>query len=362
MRHRLRFRLTLLLCLVSVTSGAVLVLLMVALARTLGDVDANYVRDGPGGVPAPIPRPEGFDAETMAVPVVALAIIAVLSVLLGWVIAGRMLTPVLTMTERLHSISERNVHERLSLPGPRNELTDLGDTVDELLGRLETALDSHKRFVANAAHELRTPLTVERALLEEPLIDSAASLESFRANFERLLVINDQQGRLLESLLTLTGVEHGSGRAEPVELATLIEKTVKERMPEAARRGLRVETSLRPLTVHGDQVLVTRLLANLCDNAIHYNVAGGGVEVAVRRKVGRVVLSVSNDGQVVPPDQVDRLFEPFHRLHRTAADGHHGLGLSIVRAIAQAHGATVTAKARPGGGLAIDVAFPAIAV
>jgi signal transduction histidine kinase len=120
--------------------------------------------------------------------------------------------------------------------------------------------------------------------------------------------------------------------------------------------------TLRPSTVQGDQVLVARLLANLCDNAIHYNVDGGTVEIGVRRKVGRVVLSVANDGQVVPPDQVDRLFEPFQRLHRTAADGHHGLGLSIVRAIAAAHGATVTATARAGGGLAVEVAFPAIAV
>jgi signal transduction histidine kinase len=365
MRHRLRFRLTLLYCLVSMASSAVLLVLMYALASSF-DADAPLATGQvppqfPPGTPMPR-RVESLGAETLILPALALAIMAVLSLLLGWLIAGRMLYPLLTMTERLHRISERNVHERLALPGPSNELTDLADTVDELLGRLETALDAHKRFVANAAHELRTPLAVERALLEEPLIDAAASLESFRANFERLLVISDQRARLLESLLTLSGSEHGSGRTEPVELASLVEQTLKERSPEVDRRGLRVETSLRPLTVQGDQVLVARLLANLCDNAIHYNVEGGTVEVSVRRKVGRIVLSVANDGQVVSADQVDRLFEPFQRLHRTAHDGHHGLGLSIVRAIAQAQGATVTAKARAGGGLAVDVAFPAIAV
>ncbi|MEU8245762.1 ATP-binding protein [Nonomuraea sp. NPDC048916] len=370
-RRRLRLRLTLLYCLVSVVSSAVLLVIMYALASSL---NLGLVRplSGPPARPLPYPGPPGagdggtaphvraLSAEMLVLPGVALAIMAVFSLLLGWLIAGRMLRPVLTMTERLHQISERNVHERLSLPGPRNELTDLADTVDGLLGRLETALDAHKRFVANAAHELRTPLTVERALLEEPLIDPAASLESFRANFERLLAITDQRGRLLESLLTLSGSEDAHSRDEPVDLTGLIEKTLQDRAPDVKRRGLRVQSALRPVRISGDQVLLAHLLANLCDNAIHYNVPGGTVEIGVRREAGRVVLSVANTGQVIPPDQVDRLFEPFQRLHRTADDGHHGLGLSIVRAIARAHKANLTAVARPDGGLAVDIAFPTI--
>ncbi|WP_051753398.1 sensor histidine kinase [Streptosporangium amethystogenes] len=248
------------------------------------------------------------------------------------------------------------MHERLSLPGRRNELKDLADTVDGLLGRLETALDTNKRFVANAAHELRTPLTVERALLEEPLIDPEAGLESFRANFERLLAITDQRGRLLESLLTLSDSEDAHSRDEPVDLTGLIEKTLQDRAPDVKRRGLRVRSVLRPVWIPGDQVLLARLLANLYDNAIHYNVLGGTVEIGVRHEAGRVVLSVVNTGQVIPPDQVDRLFEPFQLLRRIADDGHHGLGLSIVRA----HRADLTAVARPDGGLAIDIAFPKV--
>ncbi|MEV4382539.1 ATP-binding protein [Streptosporangium sp. NPDC049644] len=369
-RHPLRLRLTLLYCLVSVVSSAVLLFIMYALARSLSpglvrpltgpSAPLLPYRGLPGAGDGGIALRVRLSTEMLVLPGIALAIMAVFSLLLGWLIAGRVLRPVLTMTERLHRISERNVHERLSLPGRRNELKDLADTVDGLLGRLETTLETNKRFVANAAHELRTPLTVERALLEEPLIDPAASLESFRANFERLLAITDQRGRLLESLLTLSGSEDAHSRDEPVDLTGLIEKTLQDRAPDVKRRGLRVRSTLRPVRIPGDQVLLARLLANLYDNAIHYNVPGGTVEIGVRHETGRIVLSVANTGQVIPPDQVDRLFEPFQRLRRIADDGHHGLGLSIVRAIARAHRADLTAVARPGGGLAVDIAFPTI--
>jgi signal transduction histidine kinase len=376
MRHPLRLRLTLLYCLVSVVSSTVLLAIMWALAKSralgmpaLPDTPVPRPRperppvpagrpplDGDG--PLPVPQPVLNTDDGLAQPMVALAIMAVLSLLLGWLIAGRVLRPVLTMTGRLQQISDRNVHERLALPGRANELKNLADTVDGLLGRLETALDAHRRFVANAAHEMRTPLTVERALLEEPLIDPDASLETFRSNFERLLAISEQRGQLLESLLTLSGSEHGRGADEPVDLAGLAEVTLQERAPEAQRRGLRVETSLRPVRVPGDPLLIGRLLVNLCDNAIHYNVPGGTVEVSVHRDPGRALLTVANTGEVIPADQVDRLFEPFQRLRRTADDGHHGLGLSIVRAIARAHDATLTARPRPDGGLVVEVAFP----
>lgn len=249
------------------------------------------------------------------------------------------------------------MYERLALPGRRNELKDLADTVDGLLGRLETALDAHRGFVANAAHEMRTPLTVERALLEEPLIDPGASLESFRHNFERLLVISEQRSQLLESLLTLSSSEQCRAADEMVDLTGLVELALRERAPEAERRGVQVVTSLRPASVPGDPVLLGRLLVNLCDNAIHHNVPGGTVEVSVHRKIGRVVLTVANTGEVISADQVDRLFEPFQRLHRTTDDGHHGLGLSIVRAIARAHGAELTAHPQPHGGLVVEVVF-----
>jgi len=362
--HRLRLRLTLLYCLMSVVSGAVLLTITYALAKSVTPVLGPRVAGGPLAGLADGSRGEaGGGSDTpgnalLVLPGIALAIMALISLALGWFIAGRMLRPIRTMTGTLQQISGRNVHERLSVAGPRDEFKDLADTVDGLLGRLEAALDGHRRFVANAAHELRTPLAVEHAVLEEPLIDPGATLESFRANFERLLTISDQRGRLLESLLTLAGSEHARDRGEPVDLAGLAEQALRDRGPELDRRRLRVEATLAPARILGDPALVERLVTNLCDNAIHYNLPGGRVEVGTRRAGGQAVLLVANTGAVVPPDQVDRLFEPFQRLHRIADDGHHGLGLSIVRAIAVAHEATVTARPRPGGGLTIEITFP----
>ena len=213
--------------------------------------------------------------------------------------------------------------------------------------------------VANAAHELRTPLTVEHALLEESLIDARATVESYRANFEQLLAVNRHRGALLESLLTLAGSESARQEAEPVELDEVVTAALTERSTELERHGLRAETVIRAATMVGDRMLLTRLVANLIDNAIDYNEPSGTVEVGVRTIDGRVRLIVANTGVRVPPGEVERLFEPFQRLRRVSDDGRHGLGLSIVRAIAQAHAAQLTAEARPGGGLSVEVLFPA---
>jgi signal transduction histidine kinase len=304
-------------------------------------------------------RLSGYQSEILILPGIALAIMAMLSLAVGWVIAGRILHPVRTMTGRLRQISGRNVHERLAMEGPRDEFKDLADTADGLLDRLEAALDGHKRFVANAAHELRTPLTVEHALLEESLIDPDATVQAYRANFERLITVSRQQSRLLESLLTLASSEHGRDRVEPVDLAGLAEQAVRDRAAEFDRHGLRVKTMLRPARLLGDPTLIGRLVANLCDNAAHYNVPDGVVEVTTRLAGGQALLVVTNTGPVVPPEEVDRLFEPFQRMRRVTDDTHHGLGLSIVRAIAVSHGAALMATARSGGGLTVEISFPA---
>jgi signal transduction histidine kinase len=290
---------------------------------------------------------------------IALAIMVLISIVLGWLVAGRILRPLRTMTTTIQQISARNLHERLAAEGPRDEMKDLSDTVDGLLGRLEAALDAQKRFVANAAHELRTPLTLEHALVEETLIDRGATLQSFRSTFERVLVICKQQGRLLESLLTLASSERGLDRRESVDLSLVTEQVLLASRPELDRRELLIEADIAPAPVSGDPALVDRLVANLLDNAMDYNIPGGRVEVTTGIRAGRAVVSVANTGKDVPPEQVDRLFEPFQRLDRTAGrEGHYGLGLSIVRAIATAHEASIVAHARPDGGLAVEVAFP----
>ena len=291
---------------------------------------------------------------------IALTIMLVVSLALGWIVAGRVLRPLRTMTTTVQRISARNVHERLAFAGPRDELKDLADTVDGLLGRLETALDTQKRFVANAAHELRTPLTLERALLEETLTDRRPTVEAFRATFERVLTISVQQGQLLESLLTLATSERGLESRVPVDLAALTEQVLAAR-PETSAGGPRLDPRIAPATTAGDPALVERLVANLVDNAMRYNVPGGSVEVATGSRDGRALISVSNTGPVVPLGQVARLLEPFQRLDRSARDdGHHGLGLSIAHAIALAHGGTLSALPRPGGGLVVQAAFPAV--
>jgi signal transduction histidine kinase len=295
---------------------------------------------------------------------IAFAIMVVISIALGWLVAGRALRPLRMMTATIQRISARNVHERLAATGPRDEMKDLADTVDGLLGRLETALNAHKRFVANAAHELRTPLTLERALLEETLTDREATLESYRATSKRLLAISKDQGQLLEALLTLASSERGLDRQEPFDLSDLARQALDSARLEADARGVRIYTRIAPAPSAGDPALAGRLVANLVDNAVHHNVTGGHLEVATETRAGRAFVSVINTGPVIPPQHVGRLFEPFQRLgERTArSDGHHGLGLSIVRAIATAHGADITARALPGGGLSIEICFPATVV
>ncbi|MFI0373406.1 sensor histidine kinase [Actinomadura sp. 1N219] len=293
----------------------------------------------------------------------AFAVMVAISIALGWLVAGRVLRPLRTMTATIQQISARNVHERLAATGPRDEMKDLADTVDGLLGRLETALNAHKRFVANAAHELRTPLTLERALLEEILTDREAGLESYRATSERLLALSKDQGRLLEALLTLASSERGLDRQEPFDLSDLARQALDSAHLEADARGVRIDTRIAPAPSAGDPALAGRLVANLVDNAVHHNVTGGRIEVATGFRAGRAFVSVANTGPAIPPQQVGRLFEPFQRLgERTArSDGHHGLGLSIVRAIATAHGAAITAHALPDGGLSVEICFPTTA-
>ena len=292
---------------------------------------------------------------------IALGIMTLISIALGWLVAGRVLRPLRTMTATTRQISEHNLHERLALPGPKDELKDLADTVDDLLSRLETAFGAQQRFVANAAHELRTPMTLWRALLEETLTDPDATIDSFRATSRRLLALGEEQERLLESLLTLASSERGLGRREPFDLAVLAEAFLRDESPEAAALGLRIDTALGPARAAGDTALAARLVRNLLDNAVSHNVPGGAVHIRTGTGADGTFLSVANDGPPIPPAEVGRLFEPFQRLgtERTGPnDDHHGLGLSIVRAIATAHGAIVDAEARPEGGLSVEVRFP----
>jgi signal transduction histidine kinase len=290
---------------------------------------------------------------------VALAIMAVTSIGLGWLIAGRVLRPLRTITTAAQRMSAASLNQRLALSGPHDELRELGDTFDALLGRLEAAFDAQRQFVANASHELRTPLTRQRTLMELAVTDPDRTVGSLTQTCRRVLAAGEQQERLIEALLTLARSQRGLDRREPVDLTGLTCAVLASRRAGATRRGLAIDTSLGPACLLGDARLAERLAANLVDNAVAHNVPGGRIQVTTGERDGQPFLSVANTGPVIAPAEVTGLFEPFRRggADRTRGDG-LGLGLSIVRAIAAAHGARLRARARPGGGLDIQVRFP----
>jgi signal transduction histidine kinase len=291
---------------------------------------------------------------------VALAIVAVLALLAGWLVAGRMLRPIRTITRTARRISSTSLHERLALDGPEDELKELGDTLDSLFARLEAAFVAQQHFVANASHELRTPLTAERTLLQVALDDPRTTTAAWRSTAREVLASSDEQARLIEALLTLASSESGLNAHEPVDLADTVTPALAGLAPEIGRLGIHVDEMTEPAPLDGDLLLVERLVANLLTNAVRHNVADGRVEVRTGVTDGQAVLSVTNTGALIPPADVDRLFQPFQRLDRRRANyqNGHGLGLSIVKAIVSAHYATITAWPLPDGGLAVSVIFP----
>jgi signal transduction histidine kinase len=293
---------------------------------------------------------------------IALAAMTVAAVGIGWVIAGRVLRPLRTITWAARNISASSLHRRLALAGPDDEMKELGDTIDALLARLEAAFDAQRQFVANASHELRTPLARQRTLVEVALAQTDQTVDGLRATCERVLAAGEQQERLIEALLTLARSQRGLDRWEQVDLAAVVADVVDARRPEAAAQDLTLEVAAdtAAVAVLGDAKLADRLVANLVDNAIRHNVPGGWISVRVGFVAGQPVLRVANTGPVIPPGEVARLLAPFQRLgvgRGEPRDG-HGLGLSIVSAIADAHGAVLRADPMPGGGLAVLVSFP----
>ncbi|MFI8497511.1 sensor histidine kinase [Streptomyces sp. NPDC085524] len=292
---------------------------------------------------------------------IALALMLVVSIVLGWIVAGRMLLPLRTITATAQEISATSLHQRLALGGPSDELKELGDTFDGLLSRLETSFEAHRQFVANASHELRTPLARQRALGQVALSDPAATAESLRQAHERVLAAGAQQERLIEALLTLARSHAGIEVRRPFDLTGIAQDVVEARADEADLRTVTVRTSFETAAALGHRPLAERLVVNLVDNALRHNTPHGEVRVTTATEGGHAVLTVTNTGPPVPPEAVDRLFQPFQRLGATRAARTEGLGLglSIVQAIAHAHGAGLTARARSGGGLSVTVTFPA---
>jgi signal transduction histidine kinase len=311
------------------------------------------------GSPGPphVSHPAAQAPGSIATVVVSLVALVMLSVAFGWLLAGRLLRPVRMITATARDISASNLGRRLRLGRRDDEFTRLGETLNDLFGRLEASFQAQHHFVANASHELRTPLTAERTLLQVALADPEADAATLREACKEVLALGAQTERLIDALLTLATGERGIERREPLDLAGLAGQVARAREPGQ----ISLVTELDPAWGTGDTRLAESLIANLVDNALRYNVPGGWVELTTATVAGCAVVSVRNSGPVVPAAEVERLFQPFQRLQagRTSRGGGHGLGLAIVRAIADAHGARIRAQARDEGGLDVAVRFPA---
>ena len=380
-----RTRLALINALLFLALGTALIVVILVVAGisdpihiSVGSSSATAVSATPQHV-ATLPRPNGQpiliqpnaaviaqqhadNSRLLAIAWVLLALTALASVPLGLFVAGRMLRPLRQITARTRTISAGNLHERLALSGGRDEFTELGATLDDLLARLEASFDAQRRFVANASHELRTPLTVERTLLQVALADPNASAATLRAACEELLANGRDQERLIEALLTLASSERGLEQRERTDIGALAARVLERPLPELEQHALKLDAEIEPAVAEGDPALIERLISNLLDNAMRHNIIGGHVEISTRQWGDRAVLRVDNSGQMIAPEEIETMFEPFRRLGpaRTGPDsGQHGLGLSIVRAVAEAHHAEIDAHPRPGGGLTISLSFPA---
>ncbi|MEH1124701.1 sensor histidine kinase [Micromonospora sp. CPCC 206061] len=292
---------------------------------------------------------------------VALLVVGLAAGGFGWLVAGRALQPLQRITETARRIAGadgagRGLHERIALAGPGDEVKELADTFDVMLERLDRSFDGQRRFVANASHELRTPLALNRALVELAITRPEATAETRRLG-ESLLTVNERHERLIDGLLTLADAEQEITERAPVDLAEVAAHVLDQATPGTVE----IVRDLRAASTAGDAILLERLTQNLVENAIRHNAPDGWLAVATSVADGQASLTVSNTGPVVPGYEIEALFQPFRRLGRERTDGGRGfgLGLSIVRAVARAHGGDAQAVPREGGGLVVQVTLPA---
>ncbi|WP_440101222.1 sensor histidine kinase [Streptosporangium sp. H16] len=294
--------------------------------------------------------------------VIALVVMAVISFLLGRAVAGRVLRPLRTITAATRRISAENLHERLAVPGPADEVKDLADTIDGLLERLEASFAAQRRFVANASHELRTPLTTMRASLDVAVAKPVPVPAQTLALADRLRTELDRVDSLLEGFLDLARAQHGELHDRvPVALGTLVSESLAARAADIAERELTVEAHVQDAAwTRGSPPLLSRMVNNVIDNAVVHNRHGGSIRLATVTGDDGARLVVETDGPVLDPEQVARLTEPFRRLaaDRTGSETGTGLGLSIVAAVVGAHDGDLVLHARPEGGLRVTVALP----
>jgi signal transduction histidine kinase len=292
---------------------------------------------------------------------IALGVMTVVSVLLGWLIAGRVLAPLRTMTATTERISDTNLHERLAMAGPHDELRLLADTIDRLLARLETAFEAQRRFVANASHELRTPLARIRLALDVAVAKPGGvppQVQALDASVREDLDLADQ---LFESFLTLAHAQNGwLDENAPVLLADVVNDALEAKQDAIAASESDLRVNLTPVRLAGSETLLRRMVDNVIENAARYSPRHGVIRVELGFEQGQARLEVESDGALLDQGAVTQLAQPFRRLgaDRTGSSTGHGLGLSIVEAIAAAHHGTLELTARPTGGLKVRITLP----
>jgi signal transduction histidine kinase len=280
--------------------------------------------------------------------------VTIVAAIAGWIIAGRALRPVHQIIAAARNASQHDLSARVAATGPHDELRELADTFDGMLARLETVFKSQRQFIANASHELRTPLTVMRTAVDVVLAKPEPAVAELRGMGQDVRAAVADAEKLIDSLLTLARNEHGLTRSEPVDLATVAENV----LDDLDTTGRTVQSFLQPAVVDGDAVLLERLVANLADNAVRYSEPGGHIWITVESAAGFARLTIANTGPVIPHESTAGLVEPFRRLNnRTTRDG-FGLGLAIVSSIATVHRGTINIRARPAGGLSVQILVP----
>jgi signal transduction histidine kinase len=287
-----------------------------------------------------------------------MAAMAVLSAVLGWFVAGRMLRPMSEITATAHRVSKESLHERIALEGPDDELKQLADTFDSMLARLEAGFARERAFVRNASHELRTPLSVIRTEADVTLADEADDPEALRRSVVVMREAGARSERLVDALLTLTRAERDDHRRTEVDLSQLVRQLTNE----TEFNDLRLEMNLRPAQALGDPELLWTMAANLIDNAVRHNTADGWIEIRTESAGHTVLLEILNSGGTITPEEAALLTEPFRRLGTARTGDGLGLGLSIAASVAQAHGGQLAIDPLERGGLRVSIGLPATPV
>jgi signal transduction histidine kinase len=375
-RRSIRLRLAAILTLLFLLLGGALLGVSYALVRSNLTADhSEAFQRGTDGVPVPHPREPAADEPRFAaqmqeaqdqfadealrdLTVQYLAILAamvLLSAVLGWIVAGRVLRPMSEITATARRVSKERLHERIALEGPDDELKQLADTFDSMLGRLEAGFERERAFVRNASHELRTPLSVIQTEADVTLADEPDDPEALRRAVTVMREAGQRSERLIDALLTLARAERDDHLKTDVDLGEL----VRQLLDDTELDGLRLELDLRRAPVIGDRELLRTMAANLVDNAIRHNSAGGWIEIRTESTGDEARLVMSNSGAVISSDDAASLTEPFRRLGNARTGNGLGLGLSIAASVAQAHAGRVEIDPLKQGGLRVSVSLPA---